>query len=105
LFLLEADLRAAAADLANCDQDELRDARQRLVATDEEIKAKRQMIEQLRAQVYEKETRLEVARERKQVCLDDIRAAEKIREECRGWTGKEIMSLKGMTTASTKRSH
>jgi kinetochore protein Spc7/SPC105 len=30
------------------------------------------------------------------LCLEEIREAEKIREECRGWSSSEISVLKGM---------
>jgi kinetochore protein Spc7/SPC105 len=46
-----------------------------------------------------KEAEIEAGTERKQVCLEDIREAEKIREECRGWSSNEISALKGMFTA------
>lgn len=91
----EADLEAVAADLANCDQAELEDARQRLVTLDADVKAKKQMIRDLRAQMSDNELRINEASATKESYLEDIRGSEKIREECRGWTGNEILVLKG----------
>jgi kinetochore protein Spc7/SPC105 len=91
----EADLEYAAEELANCDQGELGDARQQLITVDADIEAKKQLIADLRKQLQGKEAEISAGTERKQVCLDDIREAEKIREECRGWSSTEISALKG----------
>jgi kinetochore protein Spc7/SPC105 len=96
LSIEEADLQAAAADLANCDQEELDDARHRLVSLDADVESKKQVIRNLRAQMKENEIRMQKASTTKESYLDDIRASEKIREECRGWTGTEILALKGL---------
>jgi len=94
----EADLQSAAEDLANCDPEELVDARQRLISVDADVEAKKQMIADLRKQLQGKEAEIKAGNERKQVCLEEIREAEKIREECRGWTSNEISILRGMTS-------
>lgn len=91
----EADLKSAAEELANCDQVELGEARQRLIAVDADIEAKKNMIADLQKQLQGKEAEITTAAERKQVCLGEIREAEKVREECRGWTSTEISQLKG----------
>lgn len=91
----EVDLQAAADELANCDQEELSDARQRLVTVDADIQAKKQMIADLRKQLQTKEANILAGSQRKEKCLEEIRGSEKIREECRGWTSSEINALKG----------
>lgn len=97
----EGDLQSAADEIANCDQEELGDARQRLIGLDADIQAKKQMIADLRKQMQGKEAEIEEGTERKQVWQEEIREAEKIREECRGWTSSEISILKGIQTATT----
>jgi kinetochore protein Spc7/SPC105 len=91
----EADLQYAAEEIANCDQVELSDARQQLITIDADIEAKKQLISDLRKQLQGKEAEIVAGNERKQTCLEDIREAEKIREECRGWSSNEISLLKG----------
>lgn len=92
----EIDLQSAAEELANCDQAELSEARQQLITVDADIEAKKQLIAELSRQLKGKEAEIAAGTERKEVCLEDIREAEKIREECRGWSSNEISALKGM---------
>ena len=91
----EADLQAAAEELASCDQEELSDTRQRLVSVDVDIEAKRRMIQDLRKQIQEKEMNIAAVTEKKKACLSDIEEAEKVREACRGWSADEGLALKG----------
>ncbi|KAG4434796.1 hypothetical protein IFR05_009731 [Cadophora sp. M221] len=98
----KADLQSAAEEIANCDQEELGDARQQLIAVDADVEAKKQLIADLRRQLEGKELEIETGNERKQVCLEEIREAEKIREECRGWTSSEISILKEKVDAIEK---
>lgn len=95
----EADLRSAADELANCDQAELSEARQKLIAVDADIEAKKNMIAELRKQLQGKEAEIATSTERKNFCLNEIREAEKIREDCRGWSSTEISLLKGKHNA------
>jgi kinetochore protein Spc7/SPC105 len=90
------DLQSAADELANCDQEELNDAREKLISAEADIEAKKCMIQEFRCQLQEKETHIAAAMERKQICLHDIEEAEKIREACRGWTADEGLALKGI---------
>jgi kinetochore protein Spc7/SPC105 len=94
----ETDLQTAAEELASCDQEELSDARQRLVSVDVDIEAKRRMIQDLRKQIQEKEMNITAVNERKKACLNDIEEAEKIREACRGWSADEGLALKGISS-------
>jgi kinetochore protein Spc7/SPC105 len=92
----EADLQSAAEEIANCDQEELSEARQQLITADADIDAKKRLIAELRKQLQGKEAEIEAGTEKKQTYLEEIREAEKIREECRGWASSEISALKGM---------
>lgn len=94
----ERDLKSAADEIANCDQEELGDARQRLIGLDADIEAKKLLIADLHKQMQGKEAEIESGSERKQAWQEDIREAEKIREECRGWNSSEISVLKGANT-------
>ena len=89
----EADLQVAAEELANCDPEELSNARQELISIDAEVEEKKRLIADLRKQLQGKEAELESGAEKKQIWLEEIREAEKIREECRGWTSTEISAL------------
>lgn len=96
---LEAEaqiLQAEADEMADCDQEELEDARERLVLIDEELNAKRKAVADLQTQLAQEEEDIENAAERKQECLGEIKEAERVREDCRGWSGSEVASLKGM---------
>ncbi|TVY89159.1 Kinetochore protein, partial [Lachnellula willkommii] len=98
----EADLQAAAEELANCDPEELSNARQELISVDAEVEEKKRLIADLRKQLQGKEAEIESGVEKKQAWLEEIREAEKIREECRGWTSTEISALKGKVEAIEK---
>ncbi|KFY15275.1 hypothetical protein V492_02115 [Pseudogymnoascus sp. VKM F-4246] len=99
LLQQEADLQTSAEEIANCNQEDLAEARECLVALDADIESKKALVQELRGQMEDSETRFNIATERKQACLDEIREADKIREECRGWTGSEIAALKAKADA------
>ena len=92
----EAELKYAAEELANCDPSDLSDARQKLISVDADIQAKKQLVTDLQKQLEGKETEIEAGTQRKQEVLGDIKEAERIREECRGWNSSEISALRGM---------
>jgi len=100
LAIEEEDLQVAAEELANCDQEELSEARQRLITVDADVEAKKQMIADLKKQLQGKEAEISAGIKRKETCLEEIREAEKIREECRGWSAHEISALKGMSISN-----
>ncbi|KAH8588704.1 hypothetical protein B0O99DRAFT_664913 [Bisporella sp. PMI_857] len=103
LSIEEQDLRLAAEELASCDQEELSNARQRLIAVDADIEAKRQLIADMQKQLQGKEAEIAAGTGRREVCLEEIREAEKIREECRGWSSNEISALKAKVDALEQR--
>ena len=87
--------RAQAAELANCDQDELKEARETLVSVEQDLEAKEKLLEELQSQLREKENILGDVIERKQECVEEVKEAEKIRQDCRGWSSKEVAALQG----------
>lgn len=89
------NLQAISRELADCDPEDLQAARADLTELDADVRIKMQKIEELRQQLNETESTIGVMSQKKQECLADIEEAEKIREECRGWTSKEISSLRG----------
>ncbi len=105
LELEEDGLRCAAQEIANCDQEELSEARQKLITADADIDAKKRLVAELRKHLEGKEAEIAAGNEKKQVYLDEIREAGKIREECRGWTSSEISALKGMFSVVTNTEH
>ncbi|KAK3394380.1 hypothetical protein B0H63DRAFT_532490 [Podospora didyma] len=80
------DLAAAARELADCDPRELEAARADLVSVDKDIAEKAKRIAELRSQLQESEKGIETMTKQKQECLDDIKEAEKTREEFRAQT-------------------
>jgi len=89
------ELEAVARELADCDPAELEAARADLAAVDEEIEEKTRKLAAMRLHLEESEGSIRDMTARKQQCLDDIRAADQVREDCRGWSSGEIAKLKG----------
>lgn len=90
-----AALQQRHDELNSCDREELEQARERLVTTNDELKNKRQLLARLQQELADKEARIESVKEAKVECVKEIKAAERIREECRGWSTSEVHSLKG----------
>lgn len=88
-------LQIQADELASCDQEELNDARKKLVDAETEIEHKKTLLADLQAQYQNAEQRIELVSERKRNCLLEIAEAERVRAECRGWTGAEVAAGKG----------
>ena len=91
------ELEAVARELADCDPADLEAARADLLSVDEEIAEKNKQLAAMRQQLEESEESITDMTVRKQQCLDDIKAADQIREECRGWSSTEIATLRGMS--------
>ncbi|KAI0454893.1 hypothetical protein F5B21DRAFT_223574 [Xylaria acuta] len=97
------DLEAVAQELADCDPQDLQSARAELTNLDSDIETKRQKIKELRMELAETESNVDTAAQRKRTCVADIEEAEKVREECRGWTSNEINSLKAKVDELERR--
>ncbi|KAK5170827.1 hypothetical protein LTR04_003085 [Oleoguttula sp. CCFEE 6159] len=89
-------LQAQADELASGDVEELDAARKMLFAADEEIDEKTRMIASLQKELADKENSIEAVSERKSECLGETKEAERVREECRGWSSTEVAGLKAL---------
>ncbi|CAI7588321.1 hypothetical protein PCG10_009857 [Penicillium crustosum] len=89
------NLQQLVEEMENCDQDELRSTRSKLSEVDSEIAAKRRELEKLQKEVQEKTTFIETGAEMRDEFLAQIQEAERVKEECRGWSAREINDLKG----------
>lgn len=87
--------QAQAAELAECDQDALKEARDSLMSIERDLEAKQRLVQDLQSQLRERENGLADVVERKQECIDEIKEAEKIRSDCRGWSSTEVSALHG----------
>ena len=96
-------LQERANELASSDQEALKDARDRLVATGNEIAAKKALLVSLQKEVEAQSTDIETLKERKLECTEEIKMAERVREECRGWSLSDVNSLKAKITALEAR--
>jgi kinetochore protein Spc7/SPC105 len=92
-------------ELNSCDREELEETRERLVAADAELEKQRQLLEQLQQDLADKENRIEAVKERKVQCVEETKVAERVREECRGWSTSEVRDLKGMHLLLFYRCH
>ncbi|KAI9816066.1 MAG: hypothetical protein M1827_002058 [Pycnora praestabilis] len=96
-------LQAQADELANCDQEELTETREKLVTVEEDIEVKKQLVEEMQKQLNMKEEGVEAVTERRKECLEEIKEAEKVREACRGWSASEVGTLKANVEALEKQ--
>ena len=96
---LEAEnnaLQTRADELANEDQEELKEARLELVQIGDEIEAKQKLVNELQDEYRQVEERIEYAVDHGQRFLEQIEEAEKVRLESRGWSPFEIATLQGI---------
>ena len=92
----QAELQLHADQLADCDQEELNEAREKLLAVESDLETKRQLLAEMNQQLAVKEASIEAAEQRKHLCLEEIKESNRIREECRGWSSGEVTVLHGM---------
>jgi len=95
------DLEEVARELEDCDPEELQNARKDLVSIDQAIAERKRKIEELRSQMEVSQASAESLAKQKQQYLKEIKEADKTREECRGWTSKEVSAIKGTSTLTT----
>lgn len=98
-----ANLELVTNELEDCDPEELDSARSDLMIVEEDLEAKAREIAQLREQLEQTEQSIDHLSEQKQSCIVDIKEAEKIREECRGWSSTEISALRARVDAIEKQ--
>ncbi|KAK8214028.1 hypothetical protein IWZ01DRAFT_498731 [Phyllosticta capitalensis] len=87
-------LQRRVDELNGPDREELDSARTRLVATEESIEEKKRLIEALQKELAEKESSIDVVKTRKVEFAEEIKTAERVREECRGWSVDEVDALR-----------
>ncbi|KAL1966659.1 hypothetical protein VTN77DRAFT_4070 [Rasamsonia byssochlamydoides] len=92
-------LQQIVDEMENCDQDELRRARERLAKLDAEIAAKKKQLQEMQEDLQDKVDTIEAGAELKSEFMTQIREAERIKEECRGWSVKEVNTLKASVHA------
>lgn len=88
-------LQAQADELASCDQEELRRFREKLAAVDDDLQAKLRLVEQLEQELQAKEGGIQDALERRDEYHAEIKEAERVRQESRGWKTAEVTALQG----------
>lgn len=99
------NLQQLVDEMENCDQDELRSTREKLSGVEAEIAAKKKEIQQLQEEVQDKTNKIEAGAEMRAEFLVQIQEAERVKEECRGWSAREISDLKsGFATRPSLRS-
>ncbi|KAJ5709344.1 hypothetical protein N7493_010678 [Penicillium malachiteum] len=81
-------------EMENCDQDELRETRQKLSSVEDEIEAKKRELQHLQNDIQEKTNSIETGTKMREEYLSQIQEAEKVKEECRGWSARDISDLK-----------
>ena len=81
-------------EMENCDQGELREAREKLAGLDDEVLQKKRQLAELQEDVQAKNSTIEAGEEMKEELMMMIRVAEREKEECHGWSAKEIKDLK-----------
>ncbi|KAL8730844.1 MAG: hypothetical protein Q9166_003771 [cf. Caloplaca sp. 2 TL-2023] len=92
-------LQAQANELASCDQDELRRARDQLAAVDDDLHAKRKLLKGLEQELQAKAQSIQDAIERRDEHHAEIKEAERFRQESRGWKTSEVAALQESVTA------
>lgn len=90
------NLQSQADDLANCNQEELKDARSDLINLEEDLAGKRKIIADLQAELAGTEERIDDATERRHETSAEIQEAERMRQNCQGWEPSEVKALQGM---------
>lgn len=87
-------MQQLADEMENCDQGELRDAREKLSCVEEEIALKKRQLEDMQSEVQDKTDNIETGTKLKSEFMAQIQEAERVKEECRGWGAKEINDLR-----------
>ena len=87
-------LEASTEEIGKSNPKDLADARECLIALEADNSSKREMIAQLRSQIASKDDGILKSSQRKEFCLDALREAERIRQECRGWSSAEVKTIR-----------
>ncbi|KAJ5536265.1 hypothetical protein N7513_009451 [Penicillium frequentans] len=88
------NLQRLVEEMESCDQDELRKAREKLSNVEDEIEVKKRELQQLQNEVHEKTVSIEASTEMREEYMAQFQEAERVKEECRGWSARDINDLK-----------
>ncbi|KAL8717203.1 MAG: hypothetical protein Q9225_005538 [Loekoesia sp. 1 TL-2023] len=91
-------LQAQADELASCDQNELRHAREQLAGVDSDLQAKKTLLRELQKDLQAKEKRIQDAVEQRDEYLAQIKEAGRVCQESRGWKMSEVTALQDNVT-------
>lgn len=94
------ELEVVVKEMEDCDPAELADARAELEAVESGLGEKTGVWEGLKGEMEEAVRESEELAERKQRYLEEIRAADQIREAYRGWSSEEINKHRGKHPSS-----
>ncbi len=97
-------LQNTLEELDSIDTEALDTSRQTLKHTDEEHARKSSLLEQLRAEMIEKEAALSSAAELKEEMQGQIDEANRVKQEYRGWPVADVLALKVKVDANEKES-
>jgi kinetochore protein Spc7/SPC105 len=97
-------LQQQADELADCDPEELQQARNDLSEVDEQIEAMKSQVKALQWEMDEKEQAVTSTQARKTQCQQDIEDAERTLEQYRGWSTTEVAALKGKSISVNQSS-
>lgn len=89
------DLQQMIDEIKNCDQNELLQAREKLSSIEAVTAAKKKLLESMQEDLQGKVETIEAGSELKAEFLEQIHEAERVKEECRGWSVSEVNALKG----------
>ncbi|KAJ5641688.1 hypothetical protein N7490_005688 [Penicillium lividum] len=88
------NLKQLVEEMERSDQDELRETREKLSNVDDEIEAKKRELQQLQNEIHEKTVSIEAGTEMRDTYMAEFQEAERVKEECRGWSARDISDLK-----------
>ena len=94
LSVEQKQLQQRHDELNSCNREELEETREQLVATTASLEEKKKLLLELQQELANKEESIQTVKDRKLECVEDIKAAERVREECRGWSTSEVNELK-----------
>ena len=88
-------LQAHADALARDDKEELAALRKQVVDRETEIETKKRKLAELQTEVKLKDDKANLLAEKKSKCIEETKEAQHVLDECRKWSSKELMDLKG----------
>lgn len=88
------NLKQRVEEYDGMDHEALSQSRAHLQSADEDLASKSAQLEQLQQQTQDKTETLAAGSELKDEMLEQIAEAERVHEECRGWSGKDVSELR-----------